>query len=284
MKTLPQLLAVLLTLLFSSATSAINITLPVNERIIATAQYEAGESDKPLLIFIHGFLQTNEFSTVKRLFDAFYENGFSVLAPNLSLGISNRAKSLSCESIHLHSLDSDTDEIARWIDWSLAQGHNKIILIGHSAGSVNITAYLAKRPDSAVIKTILISLTHYGAGRPEAYESAAHALQAEQLLQNGNDEPEQFALSYCQQYLTLPSKFLSYYRWSDEKVLQALRVSTADNYIIIGSADNRITRHWLEAMQQAKGKVRIISGANHFFDQAHEFDLLDMVESIVAEE
>jgi pimeloyl-ACP methyl ester carboxylesterase len=284
MKIISKLFSFTVALLFIFSASAKTVSLPVTNKIVATAHYEMGESNKPLLIFVHGFLQTNQFSTVKRLYDAFYENGFPVLAPNLSLGISSRAKSLACESIHLHSLDSDTNEIAQWVDWAIARGHKKIILIGHSAGSVNITAYLANHPNPAVIKTILISLTHYGAGRPEAFETEAQEKLAEKLLQNGEDKLTQFALSYCQNYLTLPSKFLSYYRWSDKKVLQALSVDTSDNYIIFGSADNRITPQWLNSVKGANGKVRIIDGANHFFDQAYEFDLLDMVENIVDKE
>ncbi len=284
MQTIPAIITIVLAVLFSSCVRAETITLPVSDKLLVTAQYEAGESDKPLLVFLHGFLQTNEFSTVKRLYDALHDEGYPTLAPNLSLGISNRAKSLACESIQLHSLQSDTAEIKRWVDWSLSQGHKKIILIGHSAGSVNITAYLADNSDAAVIKTILISLTYYGAGRPDAYESEADAINAEKRLAQGDDNLTPFALSYCKTYLTLPSYFLSYYRWSDQKVLQALNTSNSDNYIIIGSADRRIAPHWLDAMTNTKSKIRIIPGANHFFDQAHEFDLQDMVESIINED
>lgn len=284
MKTLNTLSKFILITIFSSSTYAETVSIPVSAKLVATAQYTKGESDRPLLIFIHGFLQTNEFSTVKRLYDAFSENDYSVLAPNLSLGISSRSKSLACESIHLHSLDSDTDEIIKWIEWSKSQGHKKIIMLGHSAGSVNITAYLAANPDQSVVKTILISLTHYGPGRPEAYENEADKMKAERLVQKGENNLNEFALSYCKKYLTLPSHFLSYYRWSDKKVLQALRISSSDNFIIIGSADKRISTEWLNAVTQASAKVRIIQGANHFFDQAHEFDLLDMVESIVTDD
>jgi pimeloyl-ACP methyl ester carboxylesterase len=266
---------------FSNCGLAKIVTLKIDKNLVVSAEYTTGDNDKPLLIFIHGFLQTNEFSTVKRLFNAFSDEGYPVLAPNLSLGISNRVQSLACESIHLHSLDSDTKEIARWVSWSTEQGYSNIILVGHSAGSVNITAYLAGNPAPEVHKTILISLTHFGPGRPDAFETEADEKKALQLIENRQNSLADFALSYCKHYVTLPASFLSYYRWSANSVIQGIGVKSSTNYIIIGSADKRISKDWLNAMQEASGNVRVIEGANHFFDQAHEFDLYDMVESII---
>ena len=49
--------------------------------INAKAEYLRGEADQPLLIFMHGFLQTYQFSTVKRLSEALHESGYSTLSP-----------------------------------------------------------------------------------------------------------------------------------------------------------------------------------------------------------
>ena len=260
------------------------VSIQTSKNITASASYHSGDKDKPLLIFIHGFLQTRDFSTVKRLSDSLHESGYSVLSPTLSLGISNRAQSLPCESIHLHSLKSDTNEIDQWVNWGKRAGYREIVLIGHSAGSVNITAYLANGVDLAVDKTVLISLTHYGPGRPAAFETEAHAEQARKMLRDGDDGLGKFALAFCKEYVTTAEGFLSYYDWSADKVLDAIKSVSPDNFIIIGSEDERIGQDWVTSLQKASGKIIVIDGASHFFDQTYEFALSDSVEEIIADD
>lgn len=284
MKSLILSIWVFLSLLIVQPGFAGQVTLEVAKGINATAEYHQGEPDKPLLLFIHGFLQTYEFSTVYRLSSVFKDEGYAVLSPNLSLAVNNRKKSLACEAIHLHSLTDEAEEILAWVEWAKAKGHNDIILIGHSAGSVSITAYLASHQHPAVNKTILISLTYFGEGRPAAFETEKMAVKARQLVKNNDQQLNDFALSYCKKYITTAAHFLSYYDWSDAKVLQALKRSHTDNYIIVGSNDQRIGKRWLEQLQSVYGNVLVVDGANHFFDQAHEFDLVEAVESILEED
>ncbi|MGV6825627.1 MAG: alpha/beta hydrolase [bacterium] len=267
----------------SSVTAmADTIELEVLPDTIASADYRQGDQDKPLLIYLHGFLQTRNFSTVKRLSDATHESGYSVLSPNLSLGISHRVKSLPCESIQLHSLESEAEEIDQWIRWATQRGHHDIVLIGHSSGSANIGVYLATKEHVSVKKTILISLTYFGPDRPAAYQTAADAQRARQAIANGNDDLQTFALAYCKNYLTTPKNYLSYYDWNDQKALAALNQSVVQNHVIVGGSDDRVDADWLEALEKTPSSVTVIEGANHFFDTAHEFDLLDSVENILA--
>jgi len=270
--------------LYSGLVSADTVSLTTSKKVAATAEYKPGEPGKPLLIFIHGFLQTRSFSTVDRLFTALHESGFSVLAPTLSLGISNRAQALPCESIHTHSMDSDSKEIALWVNWASEQGYEDIVLIGHSAGSVNITAYLASYTHPAVKKTILVSLTHYGSGRPAALETEEHARIARSMIEQGDNGLGQFALAFCKDYVSTAENFLSYYNWSDQDILKTINIKATENYIILGSADNRISEDWLGSLKRASARVIVIDGASHFFDQSHEFDLLDNVEDLLSPE
>lgn len=273
----------IITLLFcSNVLHAETVSLKTAKDIVATAEYHPGEAGKPLLIFIHGFLQTRNFSTVERLFNALHDSGYPVLSPTLSLGISNRAQALPCESIHLHSLAGDTDEIDQWVNWAARQGHKEIVLIGHSAGSVNITAYLAQNTHPEVKKSILISLSHYGPGRPAAFETEAHAQKARDMIKTGDNGLQKFALAFCTEYVTTPKDFLSYYDWSEQEILKAINLDGSKNYIIFGSADERIGKSWIESLQKNSEEIIVIKGASHFFDQSHEFDLLDSVETILA--
>jgi pimeloyl-ACP methyl ester carboxylesterase len=249
---------------------------------VATADYRSGDPGKPLVVFIHGFLQTRNFSTVERLFTALQDSGYPVLAPTLSLGMANRRQALACESIHLHSLDDDAREIRQWVDWGIKKGYREIVLVGHSTGSVNITAFLANYDYPEVRRTILISLNHFGPGRPAAYESAEYADLAAEKLKSNDTGLHKFALSYCKEYVTTAKNFLSYYNWDEADVLDVLNRSSARNYVIIGGADDRLGTDWLNQLRDTNADVILIEGATHFFDQSHEFELLDEVEKILS--
>lgn len=280
---LQQLLWFILLSAINSAQAEL-ISLQSAEGIEVSAEYKAGEKARPLIIFIHGFLQTREFPTVKRLSDSLYETGFSVLSPNLSLGISNRLKSLSCEALHLHSLNAEVDEISHWVKWAKSKEYKEIILLGHSAGAVAVTAYLSRRVDPVVKKTVLINVTYYGPGRPASYESVIHARRANKAVKMGNKGIENYALAFCEKYPTTAENFLSYYNWSKRQVLQAINTTTVETHIILGDSDQRLGVQWVNDLMASDGRAIIISGANHFFDREHEFDLLDAVENILSTE
>ena len=53
--------------------------------------------------------------------------------------------------------------------------------------------------------------------------------------------------------------------------------------LIIGSADQRIDKAWISALPRTGLNVHVVKGANHFFDQEHEFDLQELVEEMLLE-
>ncbi len=252
---------------------------------IATAAYLPGDEDKPLLLFVHAFLQTREFPTTAHLAEALHEEGYPTLSPTLTLGISDRRNSLPCESLHLHSIDQEVEEIARWVDWAVARGFDSIRLIGHSAGSVSVLAYLDRyqiRLPKAVDHAVLISLTPYGIGQPVAYETAELEQQARNRLQQDENEPIPLALSFCKQYPTRPGDYLSYLEYTAKRVQRILDDSPVPIDLVLGDQDLRISPQWFERLKTRHARVHVIEDANHFFDQSHEFDLLDIIGEIIA--
>jgi pimeloyl-ACP methyl ester carboxylesterase len=252
----------------------------VEEGVTATAEYRAGDPSKPAMLVLHGFLQTRDFSTVRRLADALYDWNYTVLAPTLSLGIDTRARSLPCEAIQTHTMEDAVEEVRMWVEWLAAQGHDRIILVGHSSGSATHVAYLADNPHTAVKEAILISLVAFGPGKL-SYETEAHAEAARSVLEDGNDALGEYALAFCRTYPTTAQNFLSYYDWSRPRVAEALSKLHVPAHILVGSNDQRMTAEWVDAMRAAHGDVIVIEGANHFFDDAHEFDLLDEFERLL---
>ena len=260
---------------------SVNWTLPNQQT--ALADYFDGSADKSGVLILHGFLQTKTFSTVARLAEGLADADYPVLTPTLSLGLSNRKKSIDCEAIHTHSMASDTAEIDHWVRWLAATTGKPVTLVGHSIGSVKLLAYLAAYPDAPVKKAIFISLIYFGPG-PINAESDADLLEAKAMVARGvGGELQEFGLGFCRKYLTTPDNYLSYLEWTEDKVADTARSLGIPVQIVMGSKDNRFTEGWKAKLAERGLSIVSIEGANHFFDREHEFDLLDEVQRLLDE-
>lgn len=264
-------LCLLLSVLPASAHAAL-AKLEMRPGIPASAEYLAGQPDKPAVLLLHGFLQTRAFPTVATLARGLNDAGYSVLSPTLSLGIPNREKSLACEAVHTHGLDDDIAEIARWVGWLKSKGHRSIVLLGHSFGSMQLLAYLSARPDSAVKAYIGTSLVEAQVG-----ETARGPLiaQLEHQVQRRERALVNQTLSFCRNYLSTPEALLSYVRWDASRTLAALKQAPVGTRLIMGSADAMLGRNWIRSLADLQTPMVVVQGANHFMDGEHEFDLLE---------
>ena len=270
---------ILMLLFLSGLVNAQEIELETSERYIASANFLEGEADKKALLILHGFLQTRNFSTVKRLGDTLHESGFSVLSPTLSLGLHRRRQSLPCEAIHTHSIQTDAAEIKQWVDWLTEKTGKKPTLIGHSSGSITLLNYLDIYGTDGIEKLILISISPFTNEITPVDEK--NLKWARDDLNSGYDSLYTYKLSYCDTYPSTSSAWLSYKQWDQEK-LGELTVKYSDLIdVIIGTNDNRLTMEWRDLLQSKGVNISFIEGANHFFDQAHEFDLSDTMESLL---
>ena len=248
------------------------VQLEMRPQISATAEYLAGQRDKPAVLMLHGFLQTREFPTVATLARSLHDAGYTVLSPTLSLGIPNRRQSLACEAAHRHSMDDDVSEIARWVGWLKSRGHRSIVLVGHSFGSLQLLAYLSAHPDSAVKGYIGASLVEAQIGMTSRSTLIAQ-------LENRIARKQQALLtqhvSFCKRYTSTPQGLLSYIRWDQANTLAALKNAPVSTQLIMGGADNVIANNWIKALKHVQIPTVIVPGANHFMGGAHEFDLLE---------
>ena len=251
---------------------------------LLNADYQRGEADQPAVLILHGFLQTQDFPTVRRLADALHEDmGYSVLTPTLSLGISDRRQSLACEAIQQHSMESAAAEIGFWIRWLIERGHRHLALVGHSMGSLMVLAALPDAPPE-VERAVLISLTYIGQ-HLDVFERGQHQndlRKARKLLTESPDRLEAYHIAYCKAYTATPAHVLGYYAWDQDHTLEAIRRAKVPVTIILGSRDRRIDPDWHRRIAGSGGHLIVIEGANHFFDDAHEFDLLDAVDRAIA--
>lgn len=270
-----QRLLFLLLICLTANTHAAVVQQTLPNRLEVLAEYRKGSPEKPAILILHGFLQTHEFPTIHRLTGSLADEGYTVLAPNLSLGVTHRKQSLACEAIHSHTLKDDVREIDAWVQWLKARHSGPIVLIGHSFGSIEILAYLSARPDPAISRFIGVSIV----------ESRLKLSPAERrtLVAELRREAKQASLklvshqfSFCQKFQATPQSLLSYLDWTPQKVLESAAALTTPSLFIMGGRDDRLGAGWVDHLK-LKSRVEVIAGANHFMDGEHEFDLLDAV-------
>ncbi|MCP5414213.1 MAG: alpha/beta fold hydrolase [Chromatiaceae bacterium] len=256
--------------------------LTVAPGIVAEAEYWPGESELPAVLLLHGFLATREFPTIRRLSEALASEGFSVLAPTLSLGVNRRRQSVACEAIHTHSMEQDVAELRSWVHWLAERAGKAPVVIGHSVGGAQLTAMLDADRDLEVARAVLVSLSSFGEEQgPEEVGFLRARAATDQA--RAADAMYPYSLSYCKTYVTTPSNLLSYLTWDKARLMFALNGSAVPVTVIYGDRDERIDKAWIENLRSGGVAVRPVAGANHFFDLAHEFDLLDEVLRVISE-
>lgn len=271
MNRLALLFALLLALPLPAAAERARIDLGAG--LIAQAEYRPGQGSRPAVLLLHGFLQTHEFATVAALARGLADAGYPVLTPTLSLGIPNRKKSLACEAVHLHSMQGDQTEIKRWIKWLNSRGHQRIVLVGHSFGSLQLLAYLSGKPDPSVHGFIAASLieTQIGA-RPRAALIAS----LRDAVKRGDHGLVRHPVSYCKKYPSSPDALLSYVLWDRARIVDALGAYKGEKLLVMGSADEMIDQDWLTRLARTGTPMAVVERASHFMDGEHEFDLLEL--------
>lgn len=257
------------------AARAASVELALPNKLVAMAEYRKGDPDKPVVILLHGFLQTHEFPTIHRLIEGIANTGRGVLAPTLTLGVTHRRQSLACEAIHTHTMPEVAREIDAWVKWLKTRHGGPIILLGHSFGSVEMLAYLSGTPDPAITRFIGVSIIE---GRLRLNAAEARTLIAEVRKQAKARRPRVLMrqFSFCQKYQATPASLLSYLEWTPQRVLDAGAGLTLPHLFIMGGRDDRLGSGWVDKLMK-RSRVKIIPGANHFMDGEHEFDLLDAV-------
>ncbi len=241
----------------------------------ARAEYRPGRAAAPAVLILHGFLQTHEFGTVHRMVEGLSGEGYTVLAPSLTLGVPYRQKSLPCEAIHKHRFTDAYAELDAWLTWLQERHRGPIALIGHSFGSAVLIGYLQQARPAQVRKFIAVSLTEARTRKPER-EIQALRQELRQRVARGDRALMTLPLSYCQRYTAPPAALLSYLDWDTNRILTALRQLKLDRVMIMGGGDDLIAPDWIDRLRRA-GRVHVVEGANHFLDGMHEFELLDLL-------
>lgn len=241
-----------------------------------SADYRAGDTSRPALMVLHGFLQTNEFQATRNIIEGLAGLGYAVLSPNLSLGVADRRKSLPCQALHKHTVSGDVAEIDFWVDWLVRHGQKRIILVGHSWGGQHALAYMQAHPKGPVTGIVAVSLVR---ARQSAQTVAEQAAAANAMLDSETPGLKRYELNFCREFAATPQSYLSYASWTDDKVLASLKDLPVPVYVILGGNDRRSDESWRTALAASGATVAVVPGADHFFSSLYEFDLVDAMQA-----
>lgn len=245
-----------------------------------TAELRPSEPGSPAVLILHGFLQTRNYLTVSNLADSAVDAGYTVLLPTLSLGVSERKKSLQCDAVHTHSFKDDVAEIDFWIKWLNKKGHKNIAVMGHSYGSLHLLGYILDYSNSNISQFIATSLLDVSKEiKPEKHKEYIN--DAMSRIKNDDNSLREYALSYCKKYVSPASAYMSYASWTRQSILDSLNNIKVPVTVILGSNDKRLDKDWKGELVKQGAKVVMIDGANHFFAADQEFDLLDTVQTLL---
>lgn len=264
-------------LLAPAAGHAATVEIQSARQITATADFRPGQAGKPAILLLHGFLQTRDFAIIKSLADTLADEGYTVLSPTLSLGISHRKGSLDCEALHLHDMDGDIREIQQWVAWLHGRGHEQIIGIGHSFGGTQLLAWREKYRER---NFSLIGVSMVGSA-PFSPDSRVATVRKTASQKPSNAGLVHAPLSFCNTYTAPADKYASYHRWNESRILAALEHSGTQLDVILGSDDKFPPPNWDKQLAKAGAKIHHIKGANHFMDGTQEFDMFDTILGIV---
>jgi dienelactone hydrolase len=250
-----------------------DVSISLNQhKLTANANYTKGDTSKPAVLILHGFLTNNKFHTITAMEDILQMEGYTTLSPILTLGINNRRDPLTCSSIHTHTLQQDMSEIDQWVNWLTQQGHRQVILLGHSSGSQQLLEYLVNYPASPVVSSIFTS-SFYLYGK-ELGSKESEIQQAKNDLETGYTQPRKYNFLFCNNnYNATAESFLSYQTITRQRILSTLKQLKIPHYTIMGGDDERygkVGRSWLDEQQAAGTELHVVEQANHFFSSDSE--------------
>ena len=215
----------------------VELTLP--NKLVARAEFREGQSGKPAVLLMHGFLQTHEFPLIHRLTETLNSAGYTVLAPSLTLGISHRKQSLACEALHTHTQGDAIDEIDAWLKWLEARNVRSVVLLGHSFGSMQALAYVAQRRDPAIKKLIGVSIIE-GRMHLSGLDNDKLMREIRATVSAGGHQTVTQPFSFCQKFRASPRSLLSYLEWSPEMIVREINRSRLPITFIMGGQDDRL--------------------------------------------
>lgn len=254
----------------AGASAAQTVLLNLGDGLHGRAQYYAGRSDRPAVLFVHDFLATPSAPVVDALARRLDRDGVGLLVPTLSLGIAARRNPLACEAIHTHVFEQDLVELRQWVDWLLGKGRTRIVLVGLRYGGWQAVALTRELLSPAVQAVIMINPQ-----MPPPRDTDLPALRSAAAA--GERELMRRPVWHCPSYVGPADSVYSYVSWDAARLMQAVDGATVAVRAIVGGKDDRLDARWRTRLGEAGALVQLVPDATSFRDPRHLGSLLELI-------
>lgn len=230
--------------------------------------------EDPIAVILHGIMGHNKMEVIESTQRALFDNDYSSLAFNLSLGLDNRKGFFDCEAPHQHTVEGALTEIQAWIDWLKSQGTTQIILMAHSRSEVLI--YAALMADPAIFNVVVLAPAIYPARDRftdrygNNFEDTRARMEAAAKQGKGRELVAGVDFFFCPQATVMPDTWLSYYGKDSPYPDLAAHIPNLPvrTLIIFGTEDEVIVDGHESVNPLVDNEtvfMFIVDGAGHFF-------------------
>ena len=289
--------------LFSIHGSAEPVEIKYNSITLNGFYSSQSEKSKSIAIILHGTRGHQNLELITSLKDSLLDNGVDSLTINLSYGINNRVNDfLPCDIEHKHKQSNSQHEIKLWHEYIKKIGYEKIYLIGHSRGGLDIINFYEsldskyQEPIDSIFLLAPIS---------ETWESSLNRYKENYDIDINNfvyqrDKKLKINFLGCEDATVYSDSFLDYYliggdghffnseatQFSDRGLNLHLINTSGKVYVITASEDTivpdtyRIVKDIISKPIQSKEKnieLYQIDGADHFFRDFYFDDLMEII-------
>ena len=267
-------------------------TVSINDELEnkLNANYINNDSSKIIVLILHGTRGHKKLELIQTLSERFSDSNIDTLSMNLSYGITNRNDDfLPCDIIHDHLNSKSLSEIRLWFDFIKQKNkYEKIILLGHSRGGLNIAQFYSSLPDdNKDIISNVIMLAPISDEYSDTIEKINNNTLIQKIKNNSieNDEVIKINFMSCNNAEVKYATYKDYTHITNTDTgnrgsLIGLLNSFSIKTLIITASDDDITPNTYERVSLINNKhinVVQIDDADHFFRDLYFDDMFDAI-------
>jgi hypothetical protein len=286
--------------LFSIHISAEPVEIKYNSIVLNGFYSSQSEKSKSIAIILHGTRGHQNLELMTSLRDSLLSNGVDSLTINLSYGINNRINDfLSCDIEHEHKQSDSQDEINLWYEYIKKIGYEKIYLIGHSRGGLDIINFYESL-DSKYQKPInsmflLAPISETWKSSVDRYKEN-YNIDLNDLI---NKKIKKLKVNFlgCEDATVYSDSFLDYYLLDDESRfpdsdrkrffnngLKLHLLNTLGKVYVITASEDTVVPNTYGIVKDVTTKdkeknieLHQVDGADHFFRDFYFDDLVEII-------
>ncbi|MFT4927238.1 MAG: pimeloyl-ACP methyl ester carboxylesterase [Phenylobacterium sp.] len=273
--------------LLSTAVLATPVTLTHQGLQLNANIIEHSNKKQRFFVILHGTLAWHGMELPTAIATLLQEEEHGSLAFSLGYGISDRQGFYDCNQPMVSGHDDAQAEIDGWINYLRQQGYENIVLVGHSRGGAQMASYALQHPDK-IKQTVLIGPMVWDKSRVSQRFKKQTGKMLDTVLQHFSTQKPPQLLSHqqvlhCKDSQVSPRVFASYYSALPQKNSPTLLANIAVPTTVYLGSNDPLTVQVLKQKglfdHNAKVKVNIIDGADHFFRDFYIDEIVsDMLE------